>query len=294
MKAAGRAAAGGVIALAVLAALAPCLAGARPLLIVSSAGISAPALGQALRWLPSTSPAFPAPEVPVGAWRIDPPVAHDPLAIDLDSRLQPPGANHWLGTDELGRDVLSRLIHGSRPSLLVAAIATLVSLVLGIGIGAAAGYGRAGMDHALSRLIEASLSFPGLVLLLLLTAIALGAPAPAGGADTSVRSMMVVGLAVGIARWGVIARYMRGEILRLSHSDLALSARAAGASPWRILGRHLVPAGIGPVAVSAAFGAGSAVVADASLSFLGMGIQPPAPTWGQMIASASAHGSHNW
>ncbi len=112
--------------------------------------------------------------------------------------------------------------------------------------------------------------------------------------ETGLRSLLVVGGAVGLARWGIIARYMRGEVLRLAGTDLALSARAAGAGPFRILGRHLVPAGIGPVAVSAAFGAGAAVVAEASLSFLGMGVQPPAPTWGQMIASAADHTRAWW
>lgn len=230
------------------------------------------------------------PLLHVHGWELRPPVAQDPLVIDLDARLLPPERSHWLGTDELGRDVLSRVVHGARPSLLVAALATAISLLLGVPIGAAAGYSGRSADLILSRLIEAALSFPALVLLLLLTAIALdGTP----GGDSGTRSVLVVGGAVGLARWGAIARYTRGEVLRLSSTDLADAARAAGAGGTRVLFFHLLPAGFAPVAISAAFGAGTAVVAEASLSFLGLGVQPPAPTWGQMIA-ASASGGRAW
>jgi peptide/nickel transport system permease protein len=220
--------------------------------------------------------------------------SHDPLAIDLDARLRPPGAGHWLGTDELGRDLLSRLIHATRPALLTACLATALSLLVGIPIGAAAGFAGSRVDLILSRLIEAALSFPSLVLLLMLTAVAMGptmGELPPGGAF---RSVLVVGFAIGIARWGVIARYMRGEVLRLARSEMAMAARAAGGTSLRIVARHLIPAGIVPVSVSATFGAGSAVIAEASLSFLGMGVQPPAPTWGQMIASAASAGGECW
>lgn len=218
----------------------------------------------------------------------------DPLAIDLESRLNPPGAGHWLGTDELGRDILSRLFHAARASLTVAFMATVVSLVLGIPLGALAGYGGRVADLVLSRLIDASLSFPSLVLLLLLTAVAMGPTVgnPAGVEPS--QSVIVVGCAVGIARWGIIARYMKGEVLRISGTDLALAARATGASRLRVLFLHMIPGGLAPVMVSAAFGAGTAVVAEASLSFLGLGVQPPMPTWGQMLASAAAAGPERW
>ena len=218
----------------------------------------------------------------------------DPLAIDLESRLTPPGAGHWLGTDELGRDILSRLFHAARASLTVAFVATFVSLLLGIPLGALAGYGGRAADLLLSRLIDASLSFPSLVLLLLLTAVAMGPTVgnPAGVEPS--QSVIVVGCAVGIARWGIIARYMKGEVLRISGTDLALAARATGASRLRVLFLHMIPGGLAPVMVSAAFGAGTAVVAEASLSFLGLGVQPPMPTWGQMLASAAAAGPERW
>jgi ABC-type dipeptide/oligopeptide/nickel transport system permease subunit len=280
-------------ALACLGILAPCLAGSLPVIVFSSRGLEAPALRALLAPLPQDLPVGPAPSWSGASFRLDPPFARDPLAIDLDARLRPPGAGHWLGTDELGRDVLARLIHGTRPSLLVAFIATALSLALGIPLGALAGYGGGRVDLILSRVIEAFLSFPSLVLLMLLAAVARGG---ASGPSTaaSVRSLLEVGAAIGVARWGVIARYMRGEILRLSRTDLTIAARAAGAPPLRTLARHLIPSGLAPVIVSAAFGAGGAVVAEASLSFLGLGIQDPAPTWGRMIASASAGGARYW
>ncbi|MFQ5700975.1 MAG: ABC transporter permease [Acidobacteriota bacterium] len=287
----------GMVLLAAVVAigiLAPCLAGDRPLVTVSSEGIRLPALRRLAILLPAGGPLPPRPAPSGDAWALFPPIAHDPLAIDLHSRLQSPGPDHWLGTDDLGRDILSRLIYSTRPSLLVALIATLLSLGLGVPIGAAAGYAGGWVDLLLSRLIEASLSFPVLILLLLLTGLALGGgsagPTPSG----PLRSLLIVGGAIGIARWGVIARYMRGELLRLADTDLEVAARAMGAVPLRILGRHLIPAGMTPVAVSAAFGAGSAVIAEASLSFLGMGIQPPAPTWGQMIAVSAQVGARYW
>jgi len=283
-------------ALGLLALLAPCLAGDRPLLVVyAGGGIGSPASADLLRLVPATGPSVAGPAQPTTAvtWTLLPPIRFDPLSVDLDARLAPPGKDHWLGTDELGRDLLSRLIHSARPSLLVALIATFVSVGLGIPAGAAAGYRGGGVDLALSRLIEASLSFPSLILLLTVAAITLRATGPSRDAE-ALASLAVVGGAIGLARWGVIARYMRAEVMRLTRSDLAAAPLACGASPARVLALHLVPAGLAPVIVSAAFGAGTAIVAEASLSFLGMGVQPPFPTWGQTMASASLHGARYW
>ena len=282
-----------LLAITVTAALAPLLAGARPIVIVTSSGVRLPAVSAMLHPLPDGRPPVPAGPASEILWSLGPPVPHDPLAVDLGQRLRPPGQGHWLGTDELGRDILARLIHASRPSLFVAAIATLISILIGVPLGAAAGYDAGRADMLLSRAIEASLSFPALILLLLLAALAMdGRGVP--GADVSLRSLLVVGASVGVARWGVIARYMRGEVLRLRGTDLALASRATGATALRTISCHLVPAGFTPVAVSAAFGAGSAVIAEASLSFLGMGIQPPTPTWGQMIAASGTMGTRYW
>jgi peptide/nickel transport system permease protein len=216
-------------------------------------------------------------------------LAGDPLAIDLERRLLPPGTGRWLGTDELGRDVLARLAHGARPSLLVALLATGTSVLLGIPLGALAGYATGAPRVLLARLIDASLAIPALILLLLLSSVILP-----GSTGTSMPSWVFVGTAIGVVRWGVIARYMRAEVMRLARTPLRDAARAAGAGPVRVLARHLVPAALAPVGVAAAFGAGSAVMAEASLSFLGLGVQPPTPTWGQMIATALARPSAWW
>lgn len=281
-----------LVAIAATAALAPLLAGAQPIIAMTEAGLRLPALGAILHPLPDGLP-VPGVQDSEILWSVRPPVPHNPLAVDLGQRLRPPGGSHWLGTDELGRDMLARLIHAARPSLIVAALATLISLLIGVPLGAAAGYHAGRVDLVLSRAIEASLSFPSLILLLLFAALALDRGA-GGGADISLRSLMMVGVSVGFARWGVIARYMRAEVMRLRGTDLALASRATGATPMRTLFLHLVPAGFTPVAVSAAFGAGSAVIAEASLSFLGMGIQPPTPTWGQMIAASGTMGTSYW
>ena len=282
-----------LIAILVMAIAAPLIAGDAPILARTSLGFRFPAIERTFVLLPAVGSAGgPGKGDYEIRWAMRPPVSHDPLAIDLDARLRPPDAVHWFGTDELGRDVLSRLIHGARPSMIVALLATAVSLLLGVPAGAAAGYTGGKVDLLLSRVIEASLSFPALILLLLIAALTLHRGVPADQIVT--RSLVVVGCSVGIARWGVIARYMRAEVRRLAGSECAMAARAGGASPLRILARHMVPAGIGPVAVSAAFGAGSAVIAEASLSFLGLGVQPPAPTWGQMIASSASAGTHTW
>jgi ABC-type dipeptide/oligopeptide/nickel transport system permease subunit len=216
-------------------------------------------------------------------------LAADPLEIDLERRLLAPGAGRWLGTDDLGRDVLARLAHGARPSLLVAVLATAISVLVGIPLGALAGYATGAPHVLLARVIDASLAVPALILLLLLAAVFLP-----GSGGQALPSWVFVGMAIGIVRWGVIARYMRAEVQRLARTPLRDAARAAGAGHARVLARHLVPAGLAPVAVAAAFGAGSAVMAEASLSFLGLGVQPPTPTWGQMIATALGRPAAWW
>jgi len=149
-----------LLSLAVIAIAAPLVAGEQPILVVSGGRVDMPALRAALRLIPQAGPTARATVPEADAFVLRPPIRHDPLSIDLERRLSPPGRGHWLGTDELGRDILSRILHGTRPSLLVALIATVISLLLGIPIGAAAGYGGRRVDLLLARLIEASLSFP--------------------------------------------------------------------------------------------------------------------------------------
>jgi peptide/nickel transport system permease protein len=208
-------------------------------------------------------------------------VPHAPTGISLADRLQPPSRNHWLGTDELGRDVLSRLVHGSRTSLLVAFVAALVSLALGTFLGALAGYFGGWLDWVVSRLIEVVLAFPFLVLLLVIIAV-IGP------------SLWSIILALVLTGWVSEARFVRGEMLRLRESEFAHAARAVGAGHLRLIVRHLLPAAMAPALVSATFGAATAILVESALSFLGFGVQLPRTSWGMILASGREYVATAW
>lgn len=205
-----------------------------------------------------------------------------PLAVNLDEQFQPPSDRHWLGTDDLGRDVLSRLVHGGRPSLTVALVATLVALVLGVPSGSLAGLRGGWWDLILTRLMEATSALPALPLLLVIASMTTGS-GRGGGSGT----IVLLAAAIGATRWATIARYVRGGVFRVRTEEYAVAAAALGASRLRLLSRHLLPGALTPALVSAAFGAGSAILAESALSFLGLGTQTPLPSWGRMVASAA-------
>jgi peptide/nickel transport system permease protein len=201
----------------------------------------------------------------------------DPLRIDIDRVLEPPSAAHWFGTDGLGRDVLARTLHGGAASLGAAAIATGLALALGAALGSLAGVaGRLG-DTLMSRLADAFHAFPPLVAALALLGAGAGplAALPAGPR---------VGLVVGLFYWPGLFRFVRAETRRLAESPLTDAARAAGARRGRIAFRHLLPQALVPLLAPAPFVAGGAVLAEAGLGFLGVGIRPPAPSWGNLLA----------
>lgn len=202
-----------------------------------------------------------------------PPVRYSPVATSLDDRLQRPSRQHWLGTDELGRDVLARMLHGAGISLKVGLVATGISLVIGLLLGALAGYYGGIIDILLSRLIEIVTCFP--FTFLILAVIAFLPP--------SIYYIMIV---IGITRWTDLARYARGEFMRLKSREFAEAAKALGASDAKIIVRHLLPNSLAPVLVTATFGIASAILIEAALSFLGLGTQPPTPSWGGILASA--------
>ena len=210
-----------------------------------------------------------------------PSIAGDPNAIDLTSRLQPPDRTHRLGTDDLGRDVMSRVIHGARVSLTVGFTATLISLVIGSLLGALAGYYGGAADWIVSRVIEVVLCFP--FLLLVLGIVALFGP-----------SFLTIMVALGLTSWTTEARFVRGEFLRIRDMDFAQAARASGARDARIIFRHLLPNAFAPVLVSASFGVASAILTESALSFLGMGVPPPTATWGTILFSAQQHLEYAW
>lgn len=203
-----------------------------------------------------------------------------PDRIDLDMRLRPPGPGRWLGTDEYGRDELSRLLHGAMTSLTVAGVATLVALGVGVPAGALAGARGGIWDLLLTRLMEATAALPSLPLLLLITSLTLDRTRTRSGA------LVLLAAAIGVTRWATVARHVRGGVFRARVEDHAAAAIALGAGRVRLLARHLLPGALTPALVSAAFGAGSAVLLESALSFLGLGAPPPAPSWGKMVAES--------
>src|SRR5438093_7624473 len=196
---------------------------------------------------------------------------YDPLAQALGARLESPSAAHWLGTDQLGRDIASRLIYGARISLIIGIVVVASAGVFGTFIGLVAGYAAGLIDETLMRVTEVFLAFPPLIL----------AMAIAGALGPSLTNAII---AIAAVTWAVYARLARGQILSLRRREYVEAARSIGASPGRILGRHLLPHAIAPLLVQASFDMGAAIIAAAGLSFIGVGAQPPTPEWGVMIS----------
>ncbi len=196
---------------------------------------------------------------------------HDVTAINTAMRYAAPSAEHWFGTDAIGRDVFSRVVFGARISLEVGIVVVVVSAIIGIFIGAVAGFYGGWIDKVLSGYIfNVFLAFPGLLLAIALVAF-LGA-----GLGKLILALCVIG-------WVGYARVMRGQVLKIREYDFVQAARALGASDWRILFTHIMPNAIQPLIVQASLGMAGAVLSEASLSFLGLGIPPPSPSWGTML-----------
>jgi peptide/nickel transport system permease protein len=193
--------------------------------------------------------------------------------LNIMARVQPPGATHWLGTDEFGRDVLSRLLYGARLSLLMGVGATLVSLAIGVPLGLAAGYYRGRVDEAIMRVIDLVISVPPILMGLLI--LSMTPPNPAKTA-----------FAVGIVYVPIMVRLTRGVTLEIAAEEFVLAARARGERGWYILGAEILPNAWPPIIVESALRVTFAIMLGAALSFLGLGVQPPASDWGLMIAEA--------
>jgi peptide/nickel transport system permease protein len=196
---------------------------------------------------------------------------YDPLDQALGSRLQPPSLEHWLGTDQLGRDIASRLLHGARISLVIGVVVVASAGIFGTLVGLVAGYAGGLVDEALMRLTEVFLAFPPLIL----------AMAIAGALGPSLTNAII---AIAVVTWAVYARLARGQILSLRRREFVEAAQGIGASQPRIILRHLLPNAVAPLLVQASFDMGSAIIAAAGLSFIGFGAQPPTPEWGVMIS----------
>ena len=184
--------------------------------------------------------------------------------------------DHPLGGDEIGRDILSRMIYGTRVALIVALTATFISVTIGVVIGSAAGYFGGWVDSVLSRVIDAIMAIPLLVLVIAFVAV-LGA-----GLFTTV-------LAIGLAIWAQYARVMRADIMSIRERDYVLAARTIGAGTSRIIARHMIPNALAPIIVIATLSVGSVIILEAGLSFLGLGVQPPNPSWGGMLSEGRQH-----
>lgn len=199
-------------------------------------------------------------------------IAHgDPIQQDLGIRLQAPSAAHWLGTDGAGRDVWARLIYGARVSLSVGLISQGIAVTLGLTFGLLAGYYGRWIDEIVMRLADVTLAFPTLLLLIAMVA----ALSP---------SLVVVFATIGLVGWAGMARLVRGQVLVVRELEFVQAIRALGARDRVILVRHVLPNVIAPVIVAATLGVAGAIMAEAALSFLGLGVQPPTPSWGAMIA----------
>lgn len=198
---------------------------------------------------------------------------YDPNRANLRDRNQPPSKEHWFGTDDMGRDIFARTLYGGRISLTVGLVSVGISLTLGLSLGALAGYFGGFLDTFIMRLADVFYSFPFLILAITISAIF----------GPSIYNTMII---LGVLSWPGPARLIRAEFLKLKETDFVAAANAIGARPGRVMFRHILPNGFSPLLVSATLGVASAILSEAGLSFLGLGVPPPAPSWGNMLNRA--------
>lgn len=197
----------------------------------------------------------------------------DPTTLNLQARLESPSARHWLGTDEVGRDVFIRLLYAGRVSLLIGAVATIMALALGISLGVLSGFYRGWVDDTSNALIQLTLNIPSLMLLILLSVVF----------DPSVLALAVI---LGLLSWQGTARQVRASIMSLSHAEYAVAARAIGVRDRGLMVAHLLPNVVPLMVVIAGFDVAHAILAEAALSALGLGVQPPTASWGNMLSKS--------
>ncbi len=197
-----------------------------------------------------------------------------PDEIDVQAIRKPPSATHWLGTDLTGRDMLTRILYGGRVSLLIGLLAVTIRTVIGLFLGAASGYFGGIVDFVVQRVVDIMMVFPSILLLLIMVAVF--GPTPL--------NLLV---ALGLLSWPFDARIFRGQVLSLRELDYILAARSIGTTDWGIIRQHIVPNVMPLVLVNMTLGIGEAIIAEAGISFLGLGVQPPMPSWGNMIMAAN-------
>lgn len=210
---------------------------------------------------------------------------YDPETSDLKSRLQPPSWEHPFGTDPLGRDMLTRILYGGRISLMVGLLVVLITLSIGVPIGAIAGYFGGWIDNLLMRIIDATLALPSLLVLILLGAILREVKVE----FVEKNQVLTIAVALGLLGWMTVARLVRAIFLALRDMEYVQAARALGASNARIIFQEILPNGVGPIIVESTLGIGFAIMEESGLSFLGFGIRPPTPSWGNLLSNAQEH-----
>jgi peptide/nickel transport system permease protein len=216
---------------------------------------------------------------------------YDPEASDMASRLEPPSLRHPMGTDALGRDQLTRILYGGRISLTVGLLVMIITLLIGIPVGAVAGYVGGRVDDLLMRITDAALSLPALMVLILLGALLREVDLPLLGRN----SVLTVALVIGLLSWMTVARLVRASYLTIRELEFVTAARSVGVSNLRIMARHILPNAVGPIVVEATLEVGYAIMEESGLSFLGFGIQPPTPSWGNLLSNAQEHLTlHPW
>ena len=207
---------------------------------------------------------------------------YDPEVSNMAVRYQPPSWQHPMGTDALGRDLLTRVLYGGRISVLVGLLVVGISISIGVPIGALAGYYGGRLDAILMRVTDTFLTLPTLLVLILLSAILREVEIPLFERN----SVLTIGLVIGILSWMIFARLVRASFLTLREMDFVAATRALGGSDLRIILRHILPNSIGPIIVEATLEMGYAIIEESGLSFLGFGIQPPTPSWGNLLSNA--------
>ena len=203
-------------------------------------------------------------------------IPYDPNAIDILGKLSGPSAQHWMGTDELGRDILSRIIYGCRISLSVGVISQAIALLIGFFSGVVAGYFGGRVDAVISFVIQVFSSFPFLLFAIVIMFV-LGP------------GLINLYVALGLLMWTTTARLVRGDVMRLKGSEYIQSCMLSGGSSWRIITKHLLPNCVSTLIVTSTLGIPNAIMSEASLSFLGLGVNPPTASWGAMISSSQAY-----
>jgi len=218
-------------------------------------------------------------------WLLLPPLPYSPYETSLERIHEPPGRDHPLGCDDVGRDVAARLVHGTKVTLLTGVLSMALALLVGVSLGALGGFAGGAVDRLLvSPAIEVMLCFPTFFFILTVTAVT----------DPRYLNLWSVILVIGLTSWAPLARFARAEFLRLKSAPYVEAARALGAGPFRQALRHILPNASGPLVVNAAFGAAGAVLSEAALSFLGVGIQPPEPSWGNVMSLVVRHWNDWW